>query len=193
MESVEGSTPDFDILLWWKVNLIRYPILANMARDVLAIPISTVTSESAFSVGGRVLDSFRSSLAPTTVESLICTQNWLMAPSINYDSQDVMEDAESYKLETGFLETYSWGLTTQDSWSWRHIHVHFALFLASYLEDNSNVVCICYTVLLERGSIASIAERMQDYQVIAMVVLFGPKMKHIQNQVQEDVKKIMSS
>ncbi|KAG2687972.1 hypothetical protein I3760_09G073800 [Carya illinoinensis] len=48
------------------------------------------------------------------------------------------------------------------------------------------------TVLLERGSIASIAERMQDYQVIAMVVLFGPKMKHIQNQVQEDVKKIMS-
>ncbi|KAG6643508.1 hypothetical protein CIPAW_09G216300 [Carya illinoinensis] len=33
---------------------------------------------------------------------------------------------------------------------------------------------------------------MQDYQVIAMVVLFGPKKKHIQNQVQEDVKKITS-
>ena len=101
MGSLEGLTPNFDILMWWKMNSINFLILANIARDVLAIPISTVASESAFSVGGRVLDSFRSSLAPTTVEALICTQNQLMAPSINYDSQDVMEDDESYKLETG--------------------------------------------------------------------------------------------
>ncbi|XP_030481065.1 urease accessory protein D [Cannabis sativa] len=48
------------------------------------------------------------------------------------------------------------------------------------------------TVLLEKGSISSIAERMQGYQVIAMVVFWGPKMKHIQNKVQEDVRKIMT-
>ncbi|KAJ0678367.1 putative urease accessory protein UreD [Helianthus annuus] len=48
------------------------------------------------------------------------------------------------------------------------------------------------TVLLENGNVTSIAERMQDYQVIAMVILLGPKLKHIQNQIQEDVKKIMS-
>ncbi|MFS8034725.1 putative urease accessory protein UreD [Helianthus anomalus] len=47
-------------------------------------------------------------------------------------------------------------------------------------------------VLLENGNVTSIAERMQDYQVIAMVILLGPKLKHIQNQIQEDVKKIMS-
>ncbi|KAM1212971.1 hypothetical protein ACFX2J_004450 [Malus domestica] len=47
-------------------------------------------------------------------------------------------------------------------------------------------------VHLERGNISSIAERMQDYQVIAMVVLLGPKIKHIQNLVQENVKRIMS-
>ncbi|KAK7828396.1 urease accessory protein d [Quercus suber] len=47
-------------------------------------------------------------------------------------------------------------------------------------------------VLLERGSIASIAEHMQDYQVIAMVVLLGPKLKQVQDQVQKDVKRIMS-
>lgn len=48
------------------------------------------------------------------------------------------------------------------------------------------------TVLLENGNVTSIAERMQDYQVIAMVILLGPKLQDIQNQVQEDVKKMMS-
>ncbi|XP_021826549.1 urease accessory protein D isoform X2 [Prunus avium] len=47
-------------------------------------------------------------------------------------------------------------------------------------------------VHLERGSISSIAERMQDYQVIAMVVLLGPRIKHIQNLVQENVKRMMA-
>ncbi|XP_059441969.1 zinc finger BED domain-containing protein RICESLEEPER 1-like [Corylus avellana] len=45
----EAATQDFNILLWWKVNASKYPILAEVARDVLAIPISTVASESAFS------------------------------------------------------------------------------------------------------------------------------------------------
>ncbi|KAL7596893.1 urease accessory protein D isoform X1 [Lactuca sativa] len=48
------------------------------------------------------------------------------------------------------------------------------------------------TVLLENTSVSSIGERMQDYQVIAMVILLGPKLKEIQNQIQEDVKKMMS-
>lgn len=63
MESLEGWKPNFDILMWWKVNSTKFPILANIARDVLAIPISTVVSDSAYRIGDRVLDSFRSSLA----------------------------------------------------------------------------------------------------------------------------------
>jgi hypothetical protein len=47
------------------------------------LPVSTVASESAFSTGGRILDSFRSCLSPEMAEALICTQNWLL-PSMNH-------------------------------------------------------------------------------------------------------------
>ncbi|WVZ25696.1 hypothetical protein V8G54_004240 [Vigna mungo] len=77
----EGHEPymsvDFDILHWLKVNSTRFPILANMAREVLAIPISTVASECAFSTGGRVISPYRSCLTPKIVEVLVCTQDWL--------------------------------------------------------------------------------------------------------------------
>ena len=42
----------FDLLRWWKLNSERFPILSSMARDVLAIPISIIISESAFSTDG---------------------------------------------------------------------------------------------------------------------------------------------
>ncbi|KAK5838261.1 zinc finger BED domain-containing protein RICESLEEPER 2-like [Gossypium arboreum] len=76
-EANEEFVEDFDILLWWKVNSPRFPTLSKMARDVLAIPVSTVVSESAFSTGGRVLDQYRSSLTPKIVQALVCTQDWI--------------------------------------------------------------------------------------------------------------------
>ncbi|KAL6141037.1 hypothetical protein ACLB2K_059328 [Fragaria x ananassa] len=65
----------FDILCWWKVNGCKFPVLAAIARDVLAIQTSTVASETYFSTGGRVIDCFKSSLTPKSVERLICMQN----------------------------------------------------------------------------------------------------------------------
>ncbi|KAL5824836.1 hypothetical protein ACOSQ3_020899 [Xanthoceras sorbifolium] len=71
LEPVERKRPTFDVLTWWSVSKKHYPILACIAKDVFAMPIFTVASESAFSNGGCVLDSFRSSLNPKTVECLI--------------------------------------------------------------------------------------------------------------------------
>ncbi|XP_068655377.1 urease accessory protein D [Aristolochia californica] len=48
------------------------------------------------------------------------------------------------------------------------------------------------STLLEQGPITSIAERMQDYHVIAMVVLVGKKLNHVKDLVQELVKEMMS-
>ena len=65
-----------DVLNYWSTNQFRFFILSQMARDVLTIPLSTVASESAFSVGGRVLDAFRSSPKPKTVKAVICLRDW---------------------------------------------------------------------------------------------------------------------
>ncbi|KAK7282358.1 hypothetical protein RIF29_11051 [Crotalaria pallida] len=48
-----------------------------IAKDLLAIPISTVASESAFSTSGRFLTPHRSRLRPSTLEALMCLQDWL--------------------------------------------------------------------------------------------------------------------
>uniref|UniRef100_A0A9I9E2M4 HAT C-terminal dimerisation domain-containing protein n=1 Tax=Cucumis melo TaxID=3656 RepID=A0A9I9E2M4_CUCME len=71
-----------------------------MARDILAIPVSTVASESGFNTRGRVVDSSRCSLAPKTVEALICTQNWLNSDPIHLQFYHELE--EVLKFEEGF-------------------------------------------------------------------------------------------
>ncbi|WVZ89881.1 hypothetical protein U9M48_036230 [Paspalum notatum var. saurae] len=76
-ENIEKGSDDWDILAWWKCKSEKYPILSTMARDFLAIPLSIVSSESAFSCGGRILSDHRSSLSPQMLEALICAKDWL--------------------------------------------------------------------------------------------------------------------
>ncbi|XP_057454143.1 zinc finger BED domain-containing protein RICESLEEPER 2-like [Lotus japonicus] len=78
---------DFNILDWWKSNSSKYRILSIIARDVLAIPVSTVASESCFGTSRRVLDVFRSSLSPKMTEALICAQNWLNPAGCKFDEE----------------------------------------------------------------------------------------------------------
>ncbi|XP_072054831.1 zinc finger BED domain-containing protein RICESLEEPER 3-like [Arachis hypogaea] len=74
-KDVHPLTPDFDILAWWKVNGVRFPTLQKIARDIFAIPVSTVASESSFSTSGRIIATHRGSLHEDTVEALMCNQN----------------------------------------------------------------------------------------------------------------------
>ncbi|KAA0057619.1 zinc finger BED domain-containing protein RICESLEEPER 2-like [Cucumis melo var. makuwa] len=87
-----------DLLTWWKVNSSRFKIISQVARDIYSIPISTVPSESIFSTGGRVLDSFRSSLTPQIAEVLICAQNSIQSKPLD-DMTEEIDEAEEIDEE----------------------------------------------------------------------------------------------
>ena len=48
-----------------------------MARDLLAVPASTVAAESAFSTSERIVNDHRTRLASNAIEALLCFQDWL--------------------------------------------------------------------------------------------------------------------
>ncbi|KAL8545329.1 hypothetical protein ACS0TY_005491 [Phlomoides rotata] len=58
-----------------------------------------VASESAFSTGGRTLDHFRSSLTPTTVEVLICVQDWLRVMSKPIEVEELIPDLSNLEID----------------------------------------------------------------------------------------------
>ena len=72
-EGVLKRNEDFDILGWWKSNGHKYHTLQRIARDILAILVTTVASESAFSISGRLLSPHHSRLHPKTIEAIMCT------------------------------------------------------------------------------------------------------------------------
>ncbi|XP_057734874.1 zinc finger BED domain-containing protein RICESLEEPER 3-like [Arachis stenosperma] len=73
----EGNSKSFSALEWWKNNSLKFKILSKMAADILAIPVSTVASESSFGARGRVIDEYRSRLNQESIETLICGGDWL--------------------------------------------------------------------------------------------------------------------
>ncbi|XP_024038327.1 zinc finger BED domain-containing protein RICESLEEPER 3-like [Citrus clementina] len=68
-------TLNLDVLQWWKMNKGKYPILVETAKDLLAIHVTTVALESAFSMGGRTLSPYRRRLHPDTLEVIMCSQH----------------------------------------------------------------------------------------------------------------------
>lgn len=94
-----GVNEDFDVLIWWKANSTKFPILSQVAKNVLAMPITTVASESTFSVGGRVIDPFRSSLTPRTAEALICSQDWIRSKPTDIEPSVGIVEEIRRKLE----------------------------------------------------------------------------------------------
>ncbi|KAJ1268708.1 hypothetical protein BS78_07G155900 [Paspalum vaginatum] len=89
----------FNLLNFWKVNSHKFPVVASMAKRFLAVPAGSVSSEATFSCGGRILDDYRSSLKPATVQALVCASSWIRGsqnPIIagEADDEDDIESVE---------------------------------------------------------------------------------------------------
>lgn len=75
-DNVAAYEDDFDILNWWHEHKLTYPILSIMARDIMSVPASTTSSESTFSLSGRILEDRRWRLNSETMEMLVCIKDW---------------------------------------------------------------------------------------------------------------------
>ncbi|KAI5324402.1 hypothetical protein L3X38_033475 [Prunus dulcis] len=104
----------FNLLNLWKGNQTRYPILSQVAKDIFAIPSSTVASENAFSLGKRIVDPFRTSLHPKIVKALVCTCDWLRADEFSFYKEPTDGEVEFYK-EMEHITTYRIGAHTSQS------------------------------------------------------------------------------
>ena len=80
---------DLNLSTWWKEHVRDFPVLSIMARDLLTPPASTVASESAFSIGRRVLEKRRSRLSP---DMLDCLKDWDRAQYRTQNRQDEIVD-----------------------------------------------------------------------------------------------------
>lgn len=67
----ELSSNDETILEWWRDNEIFFPQLAIIAKQMLAIPASSVSSERVFSLAGNILSKKRSRLTAANVDTFI--------------------------------------------------------------------------------------------------------------------------
>ncbi|KAL6563146.1 hypothetical protein OROHE_005733 [Orobanche hederae] len=74
---------EFDVLDWWEMRRLNYPILSRLACDVLSVPFSTIPPEYVFDTRERTVGGNRSSLCPTTLQALVCAKDWLQ-----YDSAE---------------------------------------------------------------------------------------------------------
>jgi hypothetical protein len=88
-DPVPWGDPNFDILLWWREHKQSYLILFIMARDIMVVPVSTVSSESCFSLTSRILEERRRRLLPEHVEMLTCIKDWDQAKR---KAQHMVED-----------------------------------------------------------------------------------------------------
>ena len=69
--TVPPKFKDFDILMWWKMNQARFPLLAKVARSILCIPASSAESERVFSAASNILTEKRTRMLPKNLDGLI--------------------------------------------------------------------------------------------------------------------------
>jgi len=66
-----------------------------MTRDIMTAPVSTISSESCFSLTGRIIEERRQCLLPETVEMLTCIKDWELGERREQHSAD-NQDLEDY-------------------------------------------------------------------------------------------------
>ena len=68
--------PEVSVLEYWKHAGQRFPCLRELARDLLAVPASTVQTERENSKAKYVIREERNRLVSKTVQAVMCLKSW---------------------------------------------------------------------------------------------------------------------
>ncbi|PON61517.1 HAT, C-terminal dimerization domain containing protein [Trema orientale] len=100
--NIDPDDENCKVLDWWHKRQSRFPVLSQLARTVLIIPVSTISLESTFSTTKMIVDKRRTSLAPEMVEVLACVKDWEKAVKRNQDTIRICNE----KLAKNFNNLY---------------------------------------------------------------------------------------
>ncbi|KAK9007347.1 hypothetical protein V6N11_051175 [Hibiscus sabdariffa] len=95
---------EFDLLGWWSEQASSFTTLGRMARDILAIPVSSIISGSILSEKAMMDNPIFNGLDPKIIEAMICSRDWLESPK-DYNISSVKE--ASMNTDSG-KETKIW-------------------------------------------------------------------------------------
>ena len=73
----ENSDAMVDVLGCCKAHVGEFLHLLKLAKNYLAIPVTSKSSENAFLAGRTFLTDYRRWLLPNTTEACMCLMNWL--------------------------------------------------------------------------------------------------------------------
>lgn len=97
---------DGDIAVYWRVKTLTWPRLSRMARDYLAIPATSASSERSFSVGRHLLGLYRHRLRSQTMEACVCLRSWFRAGLLTNEdiSRELVDRVEEMVENGGLIE-----------------------------------------------------------------------------------------
>ena len=99
-DTVNQLHDEFDILRWWHEHKLTYPVLSIMAKDILTVPVSTISLESMFSLTGRIIEERQRRLKSKKVEWLTCIKDWELVEA------RLQHNVEDKELEDEFENLY---------------------------------------------------------------------------------------
>jgi hypothetical protein len=99
-ETVHQYDDEFNILNWWQIHKRIYPVLSILVKDVMTVPVSTISSESTFSLAGRVIEERRRRLTSDMVEILSCLKDWELGAA------RAQHNLVDYEVENAFENLY---------------------------------------------------------------------------------------